>query len=247
MRLDSLTIDRAMCDLESESGDNPRQSQQKSGSMRFVSLTCKRLELVRSLPGFKKKTHRIPDEITPRTQDFVAKLSQTLIQDDLDNVFHKLRSAYRFKRTEIESADLDDGAGIITTPFFRYSSTVFQDPDSADQAIWQRDVSEVTDSEHILGDSFLEVFGDAFDIVQFTPPEPIDLEEIIDHVESIEDEQLVLEYDRHLNYCEVTIEGCDERIRFTRDSCQIMHSRGKPPSMLIESLIHVQNRLLDFS
>lgn len=215
--------------------------------MRHVSLANRQQDQVRRLPGFKKKTHHVPDQVNSHTQTFVAKLAADQVREDLDRVFGELRAAFRFKRTEVQSTDWDEGSGVITTPYFRYTSSVFQDPNAADESIWQRDVSEITDTNHLLSDCFVEVFGSLFDTVEFTPPEPIDLEAIIDRVESIDDDRMWIEFDRQITFCEVAIEGHEEKIHITRESFRIVHPKAETPRKLIDSLFRVQNRLLDFS
>ena len=232
---------------EDDGASAASEAEQATHRMRHVSLANRQSDQVKRLPGFKKKTHRIPDDVNSHTQSFVAKLGADQVREDLDRVFGELRSAFRFKRTEIQSTDWGDGAGVITTPYFRYSSSITQDPDAADESIWQRDVSEITDTNHLLSENFAEVFGSLFDTVEFNPPEPIDLEEIIDRVESIDDERIWIDYDRQITYCEVTLEGHDEKIHITRDSFRIVHPKAESPRELIDSLFRVQNRLLDFS
>ena len=215
--------------------------------MRHVSLANRQQDSVRSWPGFKKKSHRVPEEVNSHTQSFVARLAADQVREDLDRVFRELRHAFRFKRTEIESADWDHGSGAITTPYFRYTSSVTQNPDAADMSVWQRNVSDICDSKYLLSESFAEVFGSAFDTVEFNPPEPIDLEGIIDRVESIDDDRIWIEYDRQITYCEVTLDGHDERIHITRESFRIVHPQAESPRRLVDSLLRVQNRLLDFT
>ena len=211
-----------------------------------VSLVHRQHELIKSLPSFKKKTHTVPDQINSHTQSFVAKLAAATVTEDLDQVFSNLRAAFRFKRTEIESTDWEDGSGSITTPYFRYVSAVTQNPDAPDEVVWQRDVSLISDVEQILTDEFVTAFGQLFDTVEFTPNDPIDLEQIVDRIEAIEDDRVWIEYDRQLTFCEVTLEGCTERIRITRESFRIVHPQAESPRVLVDSLFRVQHRLLGY-
>lgn len=215
--------------------------------MQNVSLVYRKHEQVRGLPGFKKKTHQVPDEVNARTEAFVSKLASEPVKEDLDQVFGKLRSAFRFKRNEIESTDWDDGSGSVTTPYFRYVSSVTQNPKAADEAIWKRDVSQINDLTQVLTENFAEAFGEVFDTVEFAPADPISLEEIIDRVESIDDERVWIEYDRHLSYCEIALDGCDETIHVTQESFRIVHPMAQAPRVLVDSLFRIQDRLLGFS
>lgn len=154
--------------------------------LKRVSLAARQIELVQKLPGFKKSRHRVPEEITDRTQTFVGGLGGSRVRADLDHVFDALRNEFRFKRTQLDVHETDDGAGSITTPFFRYTSCVYQNPSNAGEIVWQRDISDVTAPETLLSRDFSAVFGQVFDTVEFVPRSPIDLEKLIDAIEVID-------------------------------------------------------------
>ena len=226
---------------------DPPDSPNSVERLQNVSLVHYQRDLVKRLPGFNKKSHKVPDEVNSRTEAFVAKIASQQVKDDLESVFAALRSAFRFKRTEIESTDWDAGSGAIATPFFRYVSSVAQDETVAEDVVWKRDVSQITDLDQVLTENFTEAFGDVFDTVEFAPESPISLEEVVDRVESIEDERVWIEYDRHLTWCEVTLEDCDEKVRITQDSFRITHGQSQSPRVLVDSLFRIQNRLLGFA
>lgn len=215
--------------------------------MKGVLLAFRQHELVRNLPGFKKTNHRVPDEVTARTQMFVGKLGGDRVRLDLDQVFDSLRTAFRFKRTELKAIEADEGAGSITTPFFRYTSCVYQNPSDASEAILQRDVSEITAPDQLLTDNFAAVFGEVFDTVEFVPTSEIDLEVLIDRIEEIDDPRVSLAYDRQLSSCEIVIKGTKAKIQVTANAFRIIHPEPQAPRILVESLFTVQNTLVDFS
>ena len=212
--------------------------------LRNVSLTSRKCMLVKELPGFRANIHRVPAEVNSRTENFVSKLADDVVKKDLDGVFARLRSAFRFKRNEIESNDDQAGGGAITTPFFRYLCTAFQDPETANECVLRRSVSSIVDLDHLLTDAFAEVFGVVFDTVVVRPGEPIHLESIIDRIEEVDDDRLWVEYDRQVTRCKVTLDGCPERILITTEEFRIVHPQAQSPRILVDSLLRVQNRLM---
>lgn len=226
--------------------DNP-QDGTSTESMSGVSLVFRHRQLVRSLRGFKKSNHRIPDEITDRTQTFVGKLGATQVREDLDRVFDSLRTSFRFKRTDLKTQETDDGAGSIITPHFRYTSCVYQHSSNPDEAIWQRDVSGIANPKHLVSDEFVAVFGNAFDTVELVPPSEINLEALIDHVEARDDPRVRLQYDRQLTNCEMVIDGMNADIHVTRDAFRIVHAEPSSPRVLADSFFSVRMALADFS
>lgn len=231
----------------------PRHRETKSNEQapppdRFkgVLLATRKLGLVQRLPGFTKSKHRVPDDVTDRAQSFVGALATNQIRDDLDSVFQLLRTAFRFKRTQLEAQETADGAGSIATPYFRYTSCVYQNPANAAEVIWQRDISEVTAPEQILTDEFAQVFGQVFDTVEFLPANEINLEALIDTIEEIDDPRVRVEYDRQLTYCEVFIDDIEAKLQVTVDAFRIVHPEPTHPRVLVSSFMAFQESLVDF-
>ena len=212
-----------------------------------VLLATRKFELVQRLPGFSKSKHRVPEDVTDRAQVFVGSLAADRIRDDLDSVFQLLRTAFRFKRTQLKTQETADGAGSIETPYFRYTSCVYQNPANAAEVIWQRDVSQVTSPEQILSEEFAEVFGEAFDTVEFLPPSEINLEALIDKIEELDDPRVRLEYDRQITKCEVYIDGIAAKLQVTSDAFRIVHPEPTHPRTLVASFTAFQDSLVDFS
>lgn len=235
----------------SELSPRPRKSKssQSAPPDRFkgVLLATRKLELVQRLPGFSKSKHRVPEEVTDRSQSFVGSLNSERIRDDLDTVFQLLRTAFRFRRTQLSTQETSDGAGSIATPYFRYTSCVYQNPANAAEVIWQRDVSEVTSPEQILSDEFAQVFGQVFDTVEFLPTSPINLEALIDKIEELDDARVGLEYDRQITKCEVFIEGIAATLQITSNAFRIVHPEPTHPRTLVASFTAFQESLVDFS
>ena len=219
----------------------------KMNRLKGVSLVMRKSELVQRLPNFDKSKHRVPDEINDRSQRFVGSLSRSQVREDLDEVFQTLRVAFRFKRTQMQTHETDDGAGSITTPYFRYTSCVYQNPANAAELVWQRDVSEVKVPDELLSDQFSEAFGLVFDTVEFMPSGNIDLEKLVDTIEEIDDDRVSLEYDRQLTYCEVYLEGSLAKLQVTSDAFRIVHPEPTPPRELVSSFFEFQEALVDFS
>lgn len=213
----------------------------------WLSLVVRDRKDVRSLPGYKKRLHRVPDEVNPHTQAFVAKLGSPQIRADLDLVFKRIRYAFHFKRAELTTSEPERGTGVITTPFFEYRCSVVQDPDKEAQVIWQQQISSIREPSRLLTDEFASVFGEVFDTVAFSPPCPIDVGLVIDRIEELDDARVALDYDRLVTRCEIRMHGTNLRIKVTPDAFCIIHPQPALPRMLVQSMMEVQQALVSFS
>lgn len=215
--------------------------------IRYVSFVHKRLESIERLPGFHKQRHRLPDRITSQSQEFVGRLGASLVREDLDNVFTALKEAFHFKRTEMQSEEWQEGGGSILTPYFRYTSAVMQHTTEPGDAIWRRDISEISSIKQLVSGPFGAAFDGVFDTVEFLPHIPINLELLIDRIEEMNDSRVELDYDRQITCCRVAIRGNNCKIHVTKSELLIIHPQPTSTQTLVQSLLTVPDALVDFS
>ncbi|MFY8201498.1 MAG: hypothetical protein ACOVLE_12550, partial [Pirellula staleyi] len=175
---------------------------------------------------------------------FVAKLAQEQVSQDLDSVFKQLKSAFKFKRTEIRVTDQGDGTGTIITPYFNYSIGVGQDAENPAKVVWHRTIDSIKDSEQIFSDAFAALFEGIFTTVEFTTQQPVDLDALIDAVEALEDERIAIEYDHNATRCVLRIEGIAGEIQVTQHTLRIVHPKPEAPRNLLRSFLAIQTALL---
>ena len=225
----------------------PSDDESFSVQLSGVSFVVRQQTPIRALPGFTKTKHRIPDAYDRQSQGFVERLGSQLVRDDLDQTFTRLRDAFGFKRRDLQATESDEGFGTITTPHFLYSSCVFQSPEEIDEAVWQRDLSQITAPETLIEDACNRVFARTFNTVEFSPPAPIDLEKLIDHIEELPDDRVKADYDRNITFCNIIVKGSSAMICVTRDAFQIVHTEPSEPRLLVTSIRDVQRDLIDFA
>ncbi len=209
-----------------------------------VTFFAHRTTPVKGLSGFKKG-NAIPDRANHSSQAFIVQLSRVELSEDIQSVFAALKQAFKFKRADISVTDQGDGTGTITTPFFNYSISVEIDPSNPAFVIWRRCVDSIREPEQVFSDKFANVFTNAFDSVEFSNKENLDVQMLIDTVESLEDDRIVIEYDPECTLCTLAIEGITGEIQITKSSFRIVHKRGESPNYLLRSFFAIQKSLVD--
>ena len=224
-----------------------RQNEANVNSEQLVntSLLRKQHGQVRSLSGFKKNQHKVPDSVSDRSEMFVASISADEIKDDLEEKFLKLRKAFGFKRAELSVAHEGEGAGTIVTPLFNYSISIALDPDDSSSVIWRRAVDAIKAPEEVFSDSFAEVFGAEFDTIEFSIPNACDLEEFIDQVEALEDDSINVSYDMDVTSCFLTVENVEGKIELTSQTLSIVKANPMQPRLIFESFFEIQRSLIE--
>jgi hypothetical protein len=210
-----------------------------------VAFLREQLQPIKSLSGFRKETHRIPDSASPSNEAFVAKLAATDLSDDLDLRFAALKSAFAFKRVDLNVSGPAEGAGTIISPYFTYHVQVSQNAANPAEVVWHRRVTDILQPSYALSDQFAEVFDKTFDTLEFTPTEPIDIETLIDRIEELEDGRIQIEYDRTATNCTLSMKGVKGEIQVAKEKVKFHQRAVADPRQLVQSLVKIQQALVD--
>lgn len=216
-------------------------------SLAGVSLVIRQQTPIQLLPGFSKTKHRLPDSNDRRAQEFVARLGERLIRDDLDAAYTQIREALGLKRRQLKVTESDEGFGTIETPFFLYSNGVFQSDGDAVTAVWQRDLSRIVKPAILLEDACNRLFASIFDTIEFVPSSSINLEKLVDHLEDLGDEQVRADYDRQLTYCNILMQDSPLYIQVNRHAFRVVHPAAVAPRELIACIQDIRRNLVDFT
>lgn len=214
-----------------------------NGSIRNVALVSEQRSLVRSLSGFRKKNHKVPDECNDRTQAFIQKIAAEEIGADLDIRFAEFRKHFGFKRVDLNVSDPDNGVGTIATPWFDYRITVTQADDDPTEAVWRRQVTEFRETKALLSSEFATTFGKLFNAVEFEPPAPIDMEAFIDNIEDRSDSDLNIEFDRTTTWCDLTTPKIPGTLSVETDRIALTTMQPELPARLLEAFFGFQEHL----
>lgn len=215
----------------------------EKNSVLNVALISEQSTLVRTLSGFRKKNHTVPDECNDRTQAFVGKLAFEEIGQDLDSRFTQFRKDLGFKRVDLKVSDPDSGLGAISTPWFDYRITVTQASDDPQTAVLRREVSDFRDTKAMLSSEFATVFGTLFNTLEFEPPEPIDMEAFIDSMEDRSDSDLTVEFDRTATWCQVATQRIPGTLSVQTDCIALITAQPELPARLLEAFFSFRNHL----
>lgn len=213
---------------------------------RNVTLLVERTERIRDLSGYQKH-FKLPQRAGSGADAFVAEIASGEITRDIEEVFRGLKAAFSFKRRDTQVANPGDGTATISTPYFSYSIRVTVDPTNPAQVIWRRTIEAIANSDSILSDPFLEVFGNRFNRLEFDMPGSIQLEDLIDRLEDMEDERISLDYDPEITYCRLKIRGLSAEVTITTDTLTILHQSPVAPQTLLQSFLAIQEALFHSS
>ncbi len=208
-----------------------------------VRLLREQVIPIQSLNGFHKH-HRIPSAWTVNDVRFLASITEAEVDNDLQQTFAKLRSTFGFKRKQISVSGPRDGSGMITTPYFNYEIVVTLDRDDASKSLWQRSISDVVDPGQTFNAAFQKSFGNMFSILEISTIELLDLEDIVDHVEEAESDNVQVDYDKDLTWCEIQVADSIASVKIRDNSIRVVSRQEVSPRQLLEAFLDVQAKFL---
>lgn len=208
-----------------------------------IQLVSRRQTPIKQLQGFQKH-HRIPTGNSATDQRFVFDIVQEQLDTELQETFGALRKAYGLKRREIQVEGPTEGCGSIITPFFRFDTQVFQLEDQPSLAQVQKFISNVTESARIFAGPFDQVFGTQFSEVEASTGNQLILEDIVDHIEDLESNELDLDYDKDLTWCEIQLRDQACSLRLTPTEIRFTSHREISPQPLLEMFLNCQSRFI---
>lgn len=192
---------------------------------------------IKSLSGFVKGSHRVPNSNNSATERFVENISTKEVDDEIERIFQRIHSKMKYKRRDVQT-----GHGRIVTPDFEFAVDCTQDADDPTMAVISRRLTNI--SPAIIGDdAFNDVFDDSFDELTFEFTKSVNLEDLIDQIEDLDLDKIDIEYPADWSYCDITIDGSPLSVRLTPGSIIVTTADASSPKLLMESFFDVQKHL----
>lgn len=192
---------------------------------------------IRSLSGFIRGRHRVPESNNSATESFVESISQKEIEEEIEKVHGLIRAHMKYKRK-----DLIVDTGHIVTPDFEFWVECSQDPEDPSEAVISHRLTNISPAI-IDDDGFNEVFDGSFDEITFNFRKSVDIEDLIDQLEELDEENVELDFPPDCSYCDLVIEGSKLKIRIEENGVTIHAPSASAPKTLVQSFINVQKTL----
>ena len=237
--------DFQLTDLESVFASRKAAQPPHGAQVRDSILLSESIDSVKSLSGFRKGAgHAVPDRHSGSAQSFINGIAGDDILADVENIRAALKREFEFTRRQLSVAN-HDGAATITTPYFNYNVTVLQDADDPGNVVWRRSVNAIVDPDKVLADEFQLVFAKTFTTVELSLRDAVDIEQLIDFIESLGSDEIGVEYDQDegVTSCVVRIKGHQAEIKIAKHTFAVVHPRAEAPRRLVESFFNIQHAL----
>lgn len=197
---------------------------------------------IRTLSGFKKYYHTVPDEINDKTQQFVAKIGTTEVQEEADRLFKTIRQSLHYNRRDIE-LKREKGHAAILCKDFDVDVFIMQDMQNPRQYLLKTEIYNIRTPSIIMSDEFNRAFKNSFSELGFQFDNLIDIENIIDKIETLNSPNIDIEYPSDCSSCKIFLKSFDGVLEIIHNELKIIYTWNLRAIDLIQAFAKVQQLL----
>ena len=195
---------------------------------------------VKSLCGFKKSHHTIPDTANGVTNAFLGKICADELGADAEALFQAVRTGLGYKRKDIALSVASPAAVLTAKDFVVEFIYALEETEPSRYAVTTT-LRALRNLELARTEEFAEIFAGRFTEISFALKKGARVEAVVDAIESDGEETgLAVTYPSDCRECEISVEGVAAIVRCTAASLEIIFPRGGSPRDLIEGFAAVR-------
>jgi hypothetical protein len=212
---------------------------------------------VKTLSGFKKNHHSVPDAVNASTTAFLAKLCAGELAEEAEAFFQRAKAGFGYKRKDL-SLDVTSPSAVLTAKDFTLEWTYSLD--ETDPAAWMlmRTLHGIERSDFLGTPECAEVFGGLFSELVFALTKGVSVEAVIDAVEGLEPDEekgdeeteglrsacehaaLRVDYPSDCGHCVLSVEGVSAMVKFEGAELSMVFPRSGAPQELLDGFAAVR-------
>lgn len=220
-----------------------KRASDQSAFVQHVRFVGRSGGFVKTLRGFKKSHHTVPDAVNAATSAFLAKLCADELAEEAEKFFQHARATFGYKRKEITLEVTSPNAVLAAKDFTFELTYALDESDPASYAVMRSlhglrsmDFAATAECETVFAQQFTEL---AFVLTKGAP-----VEAVIDAVEGLEssgDDVLKVEYPSDCSDCTLAVAGVSATVRFDGSELAMVFPRSGSPQELLEAFVAVRD------
>lgn len=195
---------------------------------------------IKTLRGFDKSRHSLPDAVNPATTAFLARLCAAELAEEAEALFQSARAALGYKRAGI-SLDVSPGLAVLTTKDFCWELAYSLEPAEPARYRASRTLQNLRSADLVRLPAFDALFAGGFDAVVFDLARGVRVEALIDAVEALDPSPadadapaLRVDYPSDCSRCELTVPGVDARVECDGATLALRLPRAGSPAACLD-------------
>ena len=195
---------------------------------------------VKTLAGFKKGHHSLPDAANAVTNGFLGKICATELAEDAERLFQKVRTGLDYKRKDI-ALNVSSPLAALTARDFSLEIVYALEEREPTQYAVTTTLRDVRDAEVVQREAFARIFAGRFTEISFALKKGARVEAVIDAIESLDGEGgLTVQYPSDYRDCVIGVDGVEAVVRCTGATLDVVFPRGAAPGELLVAFAAVR-------
>lgn len=239
----NATADFIIADLKPLLDARQAASSSSAKTPRNAKFAGARYGSVKSLSGFKRHVHTVPNSANSAAQRFVTSISEEELKTHTDRVLSSLRNQLGYGIRDIDRGFAGGSASLKTKDFdVNIDLTVCEnEPDSY---CLRTEVTNFRNPAIVTSPEFNKAVGPFVDGMELHLPAQFDIEELIDRLEkSPLKNSLEFDYSADLSEVEIRFRDSGVTLRFEDGVCKVTLSKKTSPLALLEAVAKTQGAL----
>jgi hypothetical protein len=194
---------------------------------------------VKTLSGFNKRHHNLPDTANAVTNGFLGKIAAAELADEAERLFQALRVALNYKRKDISLSVASPLATLTAKDFTFEIGYALEEREPTRYAVTST-LRDLRDAKVARLEEFSRVFAGAFSELSFLLGKGARVEAVVDAIEGLQDSGLRVDYPSDCRDCTIRVDGVEADVRCTGATLDVIFSRGGAPAELIDAFVNVR-------
>lgn len=195
---------------------------------------------MKSLAGFKKGHHSVPDAANATTHAFLGKLCGPELGEEAERLFQEVRTALDYKRKDITLSLASPMATLQARDFSVEIGYTLEEADPGRYVVTTV-MRELRDFELARSEGFTRVFSRGFAEISFELKRGARVDAVIDAIEALDGEGgLAVRYPSDYADCTISVEGVEATVRCTGAALEMVFPRPGSPAELLEAFLAVR-------
>ena len=195
---------------------------------------------VKSLEGFRKGHHSVPDAANATTQAFLGKICESELAAAAEALFQQVRAGLGYKRQQVSLNVASPVATLAAKDFSVEILYALEEREPARYAVTTT-LHELRKAELLRMAEFAGIFSGRFTEIFFALRQGVSVEAVIDAIEALEGEGgLRVNYPSDCRECTIGVTGVDAAVRCTGAALEIVFPRAGGPAELVDAFAEVR-------
>jgi hypothetical protein len=206
-----------------------------------LSLTGRSQGAVKSLAGFRKPHHRVPDAVNAATTAFLGRLCAAGLAAEGERYYQRARQAFGYRRTELALEVASPVAVLTTKDFTLELAYALEEADPASYGV-TRTLHGLRDGALVERPEFDELFAAMFTGVVFGLTKGARVEAVIDAVEARGGAGgLTVTYPSDCRHCVLAVAGVAAAVVCDGATLEMRFPRAGSPRELVAAFAAVRS------